>query len=153
MSGTGFHFNDAAGPATATTNSDSQTLQLWADDTACGSAIITVTDACNESARLSVRDPDHGRWVLVHNEYCGQVDGQPGGCWCRNCSTVVVGGYRYQDCWWGGTCAGSRYHGPYCSKWPYTEELSNTKCGCAGYYHSFGVVGLYDHHMWEWQCY
>jgi hypothetical protein len=92
------------------------------------------------------------RWVLVHEEYCGTVDPQPGGCDCTDCSEVVVGGYKYRDCWFGGTTAGSRHHGPTCSKWPDTEDLSHSNCGCAGYYYPFGVVGLYDHFMWEWRC-
>ena len=152
-SGAGFHFDDPEGPTGATTYSNSTSLELWADSTACGSAIITVTDACGESATISVREPSYGHWVLVHNESCATVDSQPGGCSCTNCSTVVVGGYKYMDCWWGGTRAGSRYHGPTCEKWPYTEDLSGTKCGCPGYYYPFGVVGILYHKKWEWQCY
>jgi hypothetical protein len=152
VSGTGFHFDSISGPTTATTDGDEETLQLWADSTACGSAFITVTDGCQADAEESVREPSYGRWIQMHEEYCATIDSQPGGCDCYDCSEVVVGGYKYRDCWFGGTRAYNRYHGPTCTKWPYTEDLSGSDCGCAGFYYPFGLVGLYHHFMWEWRC-
>jgi hypothetical protein len=151
VSGTGFYFEEAPGPTFLTTHSDSEIIALWADDTACGAATISVTDARGETDTAVVRS-SAGRWVLVHEEDCGEVELVPGNGNCSNCTTVVVGGYRYQDCWWGGTNT-YRYDGPYCEKWPYTEDLSDTKCSAVGFYFPFGVVGLLDHNMWEWQCY
>lgn len=64
VSGTGFHFDSASGPTTATTNADMETLQLWADGTACGTATITVTDLCEGNDEEYVRCTT-GQWVLV----------------------------------------------------------------------------------------
>ncbi|MBW1716083.1 MAG: hypothetical protein JRJ77_09695, partial [Deltaproteobacteria bacterium] len=46
VGGTGFHFSNIAGPITGETDDNLKTIELWADDTACGSALVTVTDAC-----------------------------------------------------------------------------------------------------------
>ena len=152
VTGKGFHFDSIAGPTTEITRGDGETLQLWADNTACGSATVTVVDSCGNDEETSIRQPYNGTWVQIHEEYCGTVDSRAGGCSCTDCSEVVVGGYRYKDCWFGGTTAWMRYHGPTCSKWPYTEDLSSSNCGCPGFEYPFGVVGLYDHFMWEWKC-
>jgi len=150
VSGKGFHFNTISGPTTASTDADMEVLQLWADDTACGSAAINVADSCGQTGTGYVKSTA-GTWVQIHTEYCGTVNHQPSQCDCTKCSTVVMGGYKYKDCWWGGTRKW-RYSGPTCSKWPYTEDRSGTCCYCSGYYPCFDVVGLYDHHIWEWQC-
>ncbi len=153
VSGTGFHFDSISGPAGETTLEDGEPLQLWADNSACGSASITVSGNCGDDGEASVRQPNNGTWGdPIHQEYCGEIDPQGGGCDCYPCSEVVVGGYKYRDCWFGGTIAYLRYHGPTCSKWPYTEDLSGSVCGCAGFEYPFGVVGLYHHFMWEWTC-
>jgi hypothetical protein len=129
---------------------DARSVTVYAGPDACGGAIISVTDIMGNTVTGSVRCTN-GRWVLMHEEYCGEVTLEPGQCNCTNCSRVVVGAYMYEDCWWGGTRT-YRYDGPYCSKWPATEDLSDTKCGCPGYYFPFDAVGLYDHRMWQWQC-
>jgi hypothetical protein len=151
-SGTGFHFNNISGPPTAETYGDGETLQLWAESTACGSAVIMVVDGCGADGESSVREPNYGYWQLIQEEYCATIDSQPGGCDCDDCSEVIVGGFKYMDCWFGGTTAGYRYHGPTCTKWPYTEDKSNSTCGCAGFYYDFNVVGLYKHFKWQKMC-
>ena len=47
ISGTGFWFDAGYTLTTATTNADLETLTVYADNTACGTATITVTDACS----------------------------------------------------------------------------------------------------------
>jgi hypothetical protein len=148
IGGDDFWFNEEQTAASVST--DGRSVTLYAGPSACGGASILVTDVMGDTVMGSVRCTN-GRWVLVHEEYCGEVTLEPGQCNCTNCSRVVVGAYMYEDCWWGGTRT-YRYDGPYCSKWPATEDLSDTKCGCPGYYFPFDVVGLYDHRMWEWQC-
>ena len=69
VSGTGFHFDSASGPTTATTNADLETLQLWADGTACGPATITVTDLCEGNDEEYVRCTN-GRWVKKNINIC-----------------------------------------------------------------------------------
>jgi len=128
-----------------------RSVSLYTGANACGGASISVTDIMGDTATGSVRCTNGG-WVLVHEEICGEVTLEPGQCNCTNCSRVVVGAYMYEDCWWGGTRT-YRYEGPYCTKWPATEDLSGTKCSCPGFYYPFGVVGLLGHRMWEWQCY
>ena len=66
VSGTGFHFNSASGPTAATTNADLETLQLWADDTACGTATITVTDNCEGTDTDYVRCTTGTEKFLCH---------------------------------------------------------------------------------------
>jgi len=149
VGGNDFWFNEEYTAASITT--DARSVTLYAGPNACGGASILVTDIMGDTVTGSVRCTN-GRWALVHEEYCGEVTLEPGQCNCTNCSRVVAGAYMYEDCWWGGTRA-YRYEGPYCSKWSATEDLSDTKCGCPGYYFPFAVVGLYDHRMWEWQCY
>jgi hypothetical protein len=149
VEGNDFWLNEEHTQASIAT--DARSVTLYAGPNACGGAVISVTDFMGDTVVGSVRCTS-GRWVLVHEEYCGEVTLEPGQCNCTNCSRVVVGAYMYEDCWWGGT-RGYRYEGPYCSKYPATEDLSDTQCGCPGYYYPFAVVGLYDHRMWEWQCY
>ena len=91
VSGTGFHFNSASGLTTATTNADLETLQLWADGTACGSATITVTGACEDVATGYVRCTT-GQWVLDQSNVC--VISGDGSCfyaWSMNTCELIVG--------------------------------------------------------------
>lgn len=124
---------------------------LTAGSEVCGSVVVDVTDGSGARVSGSLRVPNRGRWVLMVDESCADIDLEPGQCNCTNCSLVVRGGYRYQDCWWGGTRP-ARYHGPYCEKWPYTEDLSDACCYCPGYYPCFSVVGVSTHTMWKWEC-
>ena len=125
---------------------------ITANNNACGSAIIKVTDGFQSQATGIIRVSGQGKWVLVHQETCGEVANSPGQGNCSVCSTVVFGGYRYRDCWWGGTNSSSRYTGPSCVKWPYTEDLSHSCCYDPGFYFCFNVKGLTNHEKWEWQC-
>lgn len=65
VSGTGFHFDNINGPTTATTDEDLQTLELWADNSACGAAEIKVTD-CNNETKGYVRCTT-GEWSSLGN--------------------------------------------------------------------------------------
>lgn len=152
INGNGFHFNNDAGPQTEITSSITETLEIWADDTACGSAIIIVTDACGACGRTSVREPNNGYWDLIQDESCGVVGSCPiVCCTCYNCSSIAIGAYTYQDCWIGGTVPG-RYEDLGCGKWPYTTDLSGSKCSCPGYMISFYMFGMSSHRQWKWQC-
>jgi hypothetical protein len=64
ISGTGFHFNSSSGPTSEHTKLHSETLQVWADGSACGSARITVQDGCTQST-ASIREPNNGNWNTV----------------------------------------------------------------------------------------
>ena len=55
ISGTGFHFESATGPTTATTTKDLQSLSVWADDTACGAGKVSVSDSCNVTHSVEIR--------------------------------------------------------------------------------------------------
>ncbi len=120
VAGTGFHFYDVNGPTTATTDNNSETLQLWADDTASGSATITVTDGCGGNEIASVREPNHGKWVLLEEltSWCddGGADCE-GSCsennpGCRDgpagwLTTIIIGKMRYNYRW--PSCRGDWY--------------------------------------------
>ncbi len=151
VSGTGFHFDDVTGPTTATTDSDSETLQLWADDTACGSAEITVTDACNESGEISVRNPDHGHWVLVEDISCGTLDPDPGICDCTSVFECIEGGYKYQDAYIGGNRMNRWHSNGTCSKYPCTP-YDRDYCYCVGFYPKKYHVGMRWKKKWRWDC-
>ena len=151
LSGSGFHFNNISGPTSEETESTSETLQLWADNTACGSAIITVIDPCGKKATASVREPNNGQWQIIYMEYCGEIPAGRGMC-CGKCSEAVVGGYRYVDCWVSGPHPCIWEGPPKCSKWPYTEDLSDGCCGYVGYYPCFDHQGLYEHYIEEYTC-
>ena len=86
VSGTGFHFDSASGPTTATTNADLETLQLWADGTACGPAAITVTDLCDGNDEEYVRCTN-GRWVKKNINICIM----------KGAGTLVGSGSYYRD--------------------------------------------------------
>jgi hypothetical protein len=86
VSGTGFHFDSASGPITATTNVDLETLQLWADGTACGPATITVTDLCEGNDEEYLRCTN-GRWVKKNINICIM----------KGAGTLVGSGSYYRD--------------------------------------------------------
>jgi hypothetical protein len=93
ISGSGFHFHNASGPTIARTEADSERVEVWADSTACGSAIITVTDKCGEEATSSARQPNNGKWFLIEDITCGTLDG--GTCDCHSNFYSTEGAYRY----------------------------------------------------------
>lgn len=70
VSGQGFWFVSDYSDTATTTNSPTATI--YADETACGSASITVTDSAGKEVGGSIRSPE-GRWVFKGN-ICG-LDG------------------------------------------------------------------------------
>ena len=111
VSGTGFHFDSASGPTTATTNADLETLELWADGTACGSATISVTDGCGDTTTGYVRCTS-GQWDLVCDSLLPD-----GNCNVFAANPQVFKSYHYplnkritihQRCLWSRGSAGGR---------------------------------------------
>ena len=152
ISGSGFHFNEISGPKTATTGADLERIELWADNSACGSAIITVTDACSKNMTASVREPIHGHWVLVEEITCGTVDAIPGQGNCRSDYYCTKGAYKYLDSWVAGTNMGTRWHPTgNCEKYPCTPYTRNY-CYDPGYYPKFYHVGIQYKKKWKWNC-
>lgn len=151
VTGKGFHFDSASGPTTAVTAGDGEPAYIWADTTACGAGLITVTDGCGGRVEASFRVPDAGKWVFLSRQVCGEI-AEPGvrGHCCERCSRIAVGAYRYTDCWVGGPYP-CRYKSQTCSKWPYTEDLSEL-CYHVGYHPCFSLQGLYDHNLEIFQC-
>jgi RHS repeat-associated protein len=161
VSGTGFHFNSASGPTTATTNADLQTLQLWADGTACGPASITVTDDCDEVTSGVVRCLDASDWVLKEQCNSCYIDCSTYGCpTCTAPSDYIIGEKKWvffggvnsidsdPDCprtWQGPGCSGSCSHPPtFCGN-PY-ECAGGIPCYAGG---SCLLVAL---RYYEWEC-
>jgi len=150
ISGSGFHFNNDSGPVTEQTYSPTEELQLWADSTACGSAIITVMDGCNESSTTSVREPNNGSWVLIEEISCGTLDG--GGCTCHSDFYSIEGAYRYLDSYVAGNLMGTRWHPTgSCSPYP-TTDYTHNYCYCVGYYPKKYHVGIHYKKKWRWDC-
>ena len=169
VTGRGFHFDNIAGATAATTNGDGEALQVWADNNACGSAFITVTDGCEGAAQASVREPTSGRWTLIEQVDCSGPNYLPGNCFCACGGTVIVGAYRYYSEWVGGTNMNIQYTGPLCDAYPEVPFPGNCKissggylsppagtpvCSCAGFEPWFAVSekrpGL--KRKWRWDC-
>jgi len=150
--GNGFHFYNASGPTTATTGTDSERIEIWADSAACGSAIITVKDRCGEEATSSVRQPNNGKWVLIEEITCGTVDSMPGSGNCNSNYYCTEGAYRYLDSWVAGTNMGMRWH-PIgdCTKYSCTPYDKNY-CYDPGYYPKLYHVGIQYKKKWIWGC-
>jgi hypothetical protein len=91
--GTGFHFRSVSGPTTATTYSDDETLQVWADGTACGAATVVVSDQCDRSTNRYVRGP--GTWNLCDYQNSAAIN-----CTRSDCSPPspdnIFGKYKFQ---------------------------------------------------------
>ncbi len=116
---------------------------LYADDTACGSAFITVADA-QGAVDGSVRVPDHGRWVTIcyGSQDCWQLCGEPTTSWYtvsyyRWEAVKVQGGYRQFD-GYGAWCGyGAAYcddpppawDGPECLTRPQVLPMLASDCG------------------------
>ena len=152
VTGRGFHFDSLIGPTTSITNGDGEVLHVWTDNTACGSAFITIMDGCEGSAEASVREPNSGRWVLVEEISCGTVDQKPASGNCQSLYYCTAGAYRYLDAYVAGTTMNIRWH-PIgnCTKYPCTPYDRNY-CYDPGYSRPFYHVGIYYKKMWRWDC-
>jgi hypothetical protein len=149
LGGTGFHFSTIAGPTTIKTNADSEVIELWADDTACGSAFITVTDACGEQTTISVREPNSGGWYLVEQEQCSYW--QRGYCAYCTCDDIFeIGAYRYHNSWIGDKACQMKEEtcGPYGGG----ADLKGNKCYVVGYYTPAYCNTFFGRSKWEWRC-
>lgn len=157
VSGTGFRFGNISGPTTGQTDEEFEIIQLWADNTACGSATITVTDACGKNVMATVRCTSAGRWVVIENYNCGNVNYWPGGCFCTRSFICTVGAFRYTDTWAGGTNMNyqwppeERVCAPYACN-PTKEDLNPNRCSCPGFHFPFGLVGVRSKKIEQWIC-
>lgn len=77
ISGSGLHFNNITGPITAETTYDGEIIQIWADNDACGSAEIIVTDYCGVEDSGYIRVKTFGTWN--ETDSCGSIEGDC--CW------------------------------------------------------------------------
>jgi hypothetical protein len=79
---------------------------LNVNGSACGTIDLVAKNSAGERAHTSLRVVGGGSWVMVVDEMCGELlPLEPpiyGGC--RKCSEATSGGYRFKDCWFGGTC-------------------------------------------------
>jgi RHS repeat-associated protein len=149
VSGAGFHFNSVSGSTTVTTSSDLETLQLWADDTACGSAIITVADSCGGNEKTSVREPNNGGWHLVDSERCSHWERD----WCAYCTcedTFVIGAYMYHNVWMGDKACQMTEES--CGPYGGGVDLRGNGCYVVGYYTPAYCGHFFGRSMWEWRC-
>ncbi|MCK4792353.1 MAG: hypothetical protein KAV87_51965 [Desulfobacteraceae bacterium] len=127
VSGTGFHFGSVSGPTTATTNEDLEELELWADDTACGTATITVTDSYNNTETAYIRS-SNGVWEncydLGGSHYCPRCYSYRGSCivymdglhkiiiyCCCSYGASQLGPGQCSDGWQGGVYYNGDYYG------------------------------------------
>ena len=149
LGGTGFHFGDVSGPTAAQTNADMDTIELWADETACGSALVTVTDACGEQAAISVREPSNGGWYLVESEQCSHWE-RDWCCFCYCTDTFEMGAYRYENVWIGDKACQMTEES--CGPYPGGEDLRGNACYVVGFYTPAYCNTFYQKRMWEWRC-
>ncbi len=149
ISGTGFHFESATGPTTATTTKDLQSLSVWADDTACGAGKVSVSDSCNVTHSVEIRS-QNGDWFIIEDISCGTLD--PGGCTCYSEYCCIQGEYRYCDIWLGGNLLGTLWHpSGNCTKYPCTPYTKNY-CYCVGFYPKKYHVGIISKIKYKWIC-
>lgn len=151
LSGTGFYFGSISGPTTAITHEELEIVELWADNTACGSAIISITDSCGVTGAGHVRG-DVGQWVTV--EIIHQSDWWSPGSYCP---WPPVGNQRYLL----GT-RGSIYTPISCNNWFAELILSgeygdpaevSALCSAANRFRSCGhSVRYYTLRRQDWQC-
>jgi hypothetical protein len=89
VSGNGFHFDSSAGPTTGETQKQFEIIKLWADNTACGTATVTVADDCGKTDTAYILC-DEGKWA---NQTCIWGDCESAsGC---SCGGAVIGKYKY----------------------------------------------------------
>ena len=134
--GEGFHFNSLEGPAFARTYEDLETIEIWADNSAC-SAIIQVWDCSGATDKAYLRYVG-GYWWPCDSKYqfCFPFNEEP--------QFFYEGPHRV-----GINCCGSEDAG-----W---EEVSGTCDGilhtkdtgdCVGSYDS----RIYDFKIYKWYC-
>jgi hypothetical protein len=92
VSGNGFHFDSSAGPTTGETQKQFEIIKLWADNTACGTATVTVIDDCGKTDTTYILC-DEGKWA---NKTCIWGDCDERHCVCGN---TVIGKYNYALGW------------------------------------------------------
>lgn len=149
VDGNGFYFDFGSGVTTVTVNQ--QCVSLCADENSCGSSIVTVQDAYGDIVTGSLRDPDHGYWVLIEDISCGNLDPGPY-CECHSNYYCVQGAYKYLDSWLAGNLMGTRWHpSGNCTKYPCTPYDRNY-CYCVGYYPKKYHVGIHYKKKWKWEC-
>jgi hypothetical protein len=139
---------------------------IYADGTACGGGIITVTDACKEMV-FSVRCTT-GSWVLLVDLYCGVMNWKPGGGWCE-CGAIRTFGWQRYAGYWGGGAPPSQYLYSVCTIWPeipfpgdckistggYLQPPPGTPCcNAVGFEPCFQVIEERPctKKYWEWRC-
>ncbi len=147
--GSGFHFNDISGPIYEETETPSEVIELWADNTACGSAIITVTNSYQKVATASVRVLNNGGWYLVSDEQCSYW--QRSSCaFCTVEDTFTIGGYRYQNIWIGDKACNMTEET--CGPYPGGVDLRGNACSVIGYYTNAYANTFFQRKKWEWRC-
>ena len=140
VSGIGFWF-DAAYTQTEIVT-DTRTVTLYADDTACGAATISVTDLHEDTVNGSIRGSS-GRWVLIgstcqvpgpatnylgYSQYHGWqyeriVDKY------RQSQYYRIGGYFYGTCLWEEPPCGNQYYSCYPASNPGEECITLESTG------------------------
>jgi hypothetical protein len=167
VSGKGFHFEDVSGPTTGQTEEEFQIIELWADTTACGTATITVTDACGKSVGGTIRSTNSGKWVLIESVNCGYwTQARPSQPSCECGGTVTIGGQRWRSQWVGGTLT---YHYSLCEPYPqnvfpdgcvisnggYFKPPAGTPCCYTVGFEPCFAVSINRpgwKYYWEWRC-
>jgi hypothetical protein len=146
VSGTGFHFGSVSGPTTATTNEDLEELELWADDTACGTGTVTVTDICDNTGTDYIFS-DFGQWVSCYESgFMGACTIYQGYCYLYQEGHRVEGyfchpgsGVNCHD----GTCSDDVWSGTWC-----TADFSP----CSDSPHEYWPRTLAYLTLYKWEC-
>ena len=154
VSGTGFHFESVTGPTTITIGL--KVVQLWADDIACGSATITITDSAGQTATGYVRCST-GQWTYMG--YCqSALIGDTYGCDVHSGPFLIeyIGGdERWATRHVNMRCA-TNDSGPATGVWvncplgvipPPFSPIRSDICNCACGPCYLGVIGYY-----KWEC-
>lgn len=165
LSGTGFHFNSVDGPTSGVTSEEGEVIKLCADETACGTAEINVSDDCGVPSIAGVR-AEEGYWKVIYQHQCGYFNGAS----CCGGKSYIEGGYRYTDSCVAGP-PGFKWSGAEaysCEPFPGNKDWATAGSGCVGvgtcggstkhgcyvtgYYPCFGFRGVYGKKIEQWTC-
>jgi hypothetical protein len=173
VTGTGFSFDDST--------TDERTNTLSADDTACGSATITITDKCGDSCTGYVRCTE-GQWVQKESwsagwkpdcsmNWCDSCAEDSPGCSHDMTQEIIEGKWK----WWAispacadiDSCEGwgslvykhTSWPGPECHELEYPEppiapENWPNNNSCNPHYPTCHGAGCYaaSGFTYEWEC-
>jgi hypothetical protein len=127
---------------------DTGSIEVCADEAACGTATITVIDGFGVTVTGYVKSTQGG-WYVVEEAQCSGWQRE----WCAFCTcedTFEVGPFRYQNVWIGDKSCQMTEES--CGPYPKRADLKRNKCYVAGFYTPSSCDTFFYRTKWEWRC-